>query len=353
MKKSPNESPMEVLTALLEERAKYESWLKGLEQKRGATPTHVFERVRSDYEARLRRVMDQLAGRATELEATATDLASRVDRLYAEETARRDERAEAELRAAVGEFGGDEADVVIVRCDGEIQRFSAERASVGAELAKIQEILTLAKRKSGDNDATVVPIESLAPMDTGRNVKQPPMAAPPPSSQNAGLRASPQTVPSFDELAFLQSVVETGTPDARRTPPQPASAGNIHASPSTPSAPPLRPRHSDIDAPPIAADPQRAAAIRKSTEPEVTQQSPLAAARRGAAPTPVLTSPPLVENEEHENARQATLSPGSMPAFLKDMPTEQIKTLKCQECGTMNYPTEWYCERCGGELAAL
>ena len=29
------------------------------------------------------------------------------------------------------------------------------------------------------------------------------------------------------------------------------------------------------------------------------------------------------------------------------------KTLRCQECGTMNYPTEWYCERCGGELAAL
>jgi uncharacterized OB-fold protein len=41
------------------------------------------------------------------------------------------------------------------------------------------------------------------------------------------------------------------------------------------------------------------------------------------------------------------------PAFLKGMPTEQVKTLKCQECGTMNYPTEWYCERCGGELAAM
>jgi rRNA maturation endonuclease Nob1 len=28
-------------------------------------------------------------------------------------------------------------------------------------------------------------------------------------------------------------------------------------------------------------------------------------------------------------------------------------TLRCTECGTMNSPTEWYCERCGGELAAL
>lgn len=29
------------------------------------------------------------------------------------------------------------------------------------------------------------------------------------------------------------------------------------------------------------------------------------------------------------------------------------KTLKCGECGVMNFPTEWYCERCGAELAAL
>ena len=29
------------------------------------------------------------------------------------------------------------------------------------------------------------------------------------------------------------------------------------------------------------------------------------------------------------------------------------KTLKCRECGTMNLATEWYCENCGAELAAM
>ena len=76
-----------------------------------------------------------------------------------------------------------------------------------------------------------------------------------------------------------------------------------------------------------------------------------APSRRNVAPTPVLTSTPLVEKEGHD--ANSSLTPGSIPAFLKDVPTEQIKTLKCQECGTMNYPTEWYCERCGGELAAM
>lgn len=34
-------------------------------------------------------------------------------------------------------------------------------------------------------------------------------------------------------------------------------------------------------------------------------------------------------------------------------PATAAKTLKCGECGTLNRPTEWYCERCGAELAAL
>ena len=87
------------------------------------------------------------------------------------------------------------------------------------------------------------------------------------------------------------------------------------------------------------------------TDIEVSATASVAPSRRNAAPTPVLTSAPLIEKEGHES--NSTLTPGSIPAFLKDVPTEQIKTLKCQECGTMNYPTEWYCERCGGELAAM
>jgi hypothetical protein len=54
-------------------------------------------------------------------------------------------------------------------------------------------------------------------------------------------------------------------------------------------------------------------------------------------------------SEPSHAPRQST----QVPAFLKDVPSEQVKTLKCQECSTMNYPTEWYCERCGAELAAL
>ena len=130
---SSEQNSMNVLNALMEERNRYEQWLAQLEARKGTTPPHVFERVRGDYGARLNGVLDQLAGRATELQATAGTLAERVAALYADETSLRDERAEAELRAAVGEFTLDHAREVMQRCDERIAALGAERASVGAD----------------------------------------------------------------------------------------------------------------------------------------------------------------------------------------------------------------------------
>jgi hypothetical protein len=51
----------------------------------------------------------------------------------------------------------------------------------------------------------------------------------------------------------------------------------------------------------------------------------------------------------------AVATPPSVPRTggTQDPRSEQHKTLKCPECGAANYPTEWYCERCGGELATM
>ncbi|HMG13591.1 MAG TPA: hypothetical protein VK571_10455 [Gemmatimonadaceae bacterium] len=51
----------------------------------------------------------------------------------------------------------------------------------------------------------------------------------------------------------------------------------------------------------------------------------------------------------------AVATPPSVPKTggTQDPRSEQPKTLKCPECGAANYPTEWYCERCGGELATM
>jgi len=159
---SESQNPMDVLNALMEERSRYEQWLAQLEARKGTTPPHVFDRVRGDYTDRLNAVLDQLAGRATELQETAGTLAERVASLYADETALRDERAEAELRAAVGEFTLDRAREVMQRCDEAIASLGSERATVGAELGRVQEILAVAVRPVTPpaGEAPIVSIES-------------------------------------------------------------------------------------------------------------------------------------------------------------------------------------------------
>jgi hypothetical protein len=81
--------------------------------------------------------------------------------------------------------------------------------------------------------------------------------------------------------------------------------------------------------------------------------------QRPAQPVPVAASGlPLIMPDAPAPPRAEPRFPqaghrDSVPSYLKESPPEQVKTLKCQECGTLNYPTEWYCERCGAELAAL
>jgi len=335
---SESQNPMDVLNALMEERARYEQWLAHLDARRGTTPPHVFERVRGDYGDRLKNVLDQLAGRATELQITAGTLADRVASLYADETALRDERAEAELRASVGEFTQERAREVTQRCDDAIAALGAERATVGAELGRVQEILAVAVRPATPpaGEASIVSIESLAPEPAAPAASAPPLPAQPPAPAPIPqpTPARPAPAHSFDELAFLNSVVDKPMAPAPVAVPAPPPEPRAESRPA-PAPAPVRPR---VIEPMESQVPAAAAAS-------------VAPSRRTAAPTPVLTSTPLVEKEGQEG--NSALTPGSIPAFLKDVPTEQIKTLKCQECGTMNYPTEWYCERCGGELAAM
>ncbi len=49
---------------------------------------------------------------------------------------------------------------------------------------------------------------------------------------------------------------------------------------------------------------------------------------------------------------EATATSEEVPEIIDEDDTVK-KTLKCVECGAMNRPTEWYCESCGAELAAV
>src|SRR5260370_14494783 len=62
------------------------------------------------------------------------------------------------------------------------------------------------------------------------------------------------------------------------------------------------------------------------------------------APSPRRASGAQFQPDEPVNA---------VPVTPAHPDAEVAKTLKCKGCGTMNLATEWNCEKCGGELAAM
>ncbi|HVA58698.1 MAG TPA: Ran-binding zinc finger domain-containing protein [Gemmatimonadaceae bacterium] len=332
-KKLPNSS-LDIVTALMEERAKFETWLATLESRRDTTPPNVYDRVRHDYETRLAGVVDELKTHAAELEAQAERYTTQLAELAERENARRDARAEAELRAHVGELSPDEWDATAKEADDALAAIAAEQAVAGADLNRVHELLGAAM---GASPAAAEPEPAPRrpeppaqphPAPAGRPLETEAHAGPPSAAANR----TPEQA-SFDELAFLKSVV---SPRSSQTPVKSSPK------PANPTGPQITQDQSDTLAESLA-----------SGIPRAPQDGGFIRSADAADPTLGLVGKAAEPDRRGERPYAANVT-GNQPIVLRPSgAVEQPKTLKCAECGAMNYPTEWYCERCGAELAAL
>ena len=354
------ESPVSAVGALMDERRRYESWLAALEARRAETPKHVFTRVHADYSARLDAVIQRLVSHADGLRAELTALTTRIATLDEQQHRARDERAEAELRAHVGELTGNAWSEVAAASDALIASLAAQHAAAQDDLRRTRELLADAERPPTPVPApTAIPSEAKsmqAPAQSHTGAQPSTSTAPAapaadtaeggahvPDAESERTNASEQADTgkpgdaSFDELAFLQSVVdvsngaEGGTAPQRAAPLRPT--GSSPAASQSPSSPPASPAAPSARTPFVARKPEPRPEDRIQKQGEGTG--------------------PLLQSKQGTRGSLAANISGNNPIVLKDKPSESAKTLKCAECGAMNYPTEWYCERCGAELASL
>lgn len=308
-------STEQTVAAIVAERQKYEGWIAALEAKRDSTPPHVYERVHADYTARMQRASEQLVGHRAAVQDLANDLSDRLAYLDIEDVKHRDELAEAQLRSAVGEFTPEFCEDQIRKAELALKALDDERTSLSHQLARFRSIL----------DMTQPAVPAPAPPRKPRAAEDATTLAP---------QAEQTARKDFDELAFLKSVVTRTEERPEVSQPRPIPAGSDRTRPQAAGSPSSSRDQSGPHAPPAAVRSPKPA---PAAETEVTSREP--ATDEG----------PGVDNRR-TSAREMR---GTVPSYLKDVPAEQMKTLKCQECDTLNYPTEWYCERCGAELAAL
>ena len=325
---------MQDIEALLAERRKFELWLDQLEGRRAATPLNVYAKVHADYSTRLTDAQSRLAAETGAVETLVSKLEASLETHESTISGKSDELAEAELRASVGEYAEKEWNKLRDKLSLAIAEMTKARDTVLGELEAIRAVLAEA---SSSKPIPIVDVLVVAPVAAAPvteavapQVSVPVARVSEPAAvivdEPVVAAAAPQPAPPAeqpkdrDELAFLRSVLGRSTPATH-----PGSQPAVEESPS--------------------------AAGRRSMGSNSSRTS----SGTARPSTPELLQEPEPLAMPADQARESGAFSRATGSFT--MPTsanpEVVKSLKCSECGTLNYPTEWYCERCGGELAAF
>lgn len=399
MTESPPVSIDEV-RALVSERQRYDDWLSALEARRAETPARVFDRVFGDYSSRRDGVLSKLREHVPGLAQIGSTLEARLGELETQLGTLEDERAEAMLRTAVGEFDGERWEQVRQQVESQIAELGESRSTLLHEVDEVRTLLASARTgpdgdvsedpivadtTAADHDtdaATTTGVEATTPdalfaaddveaADTQVTAEHPVAAVS--HVDDMSMPTSIETV-SIEEV-FEATIASTAATDASTAPAdEMADLDNALAlfahdktadGYSAPAA---------SVAPPSPTMPMPGATLPPSLDGlDVFDDAELGDLRMSPPnrATAMVTPPHAAPTHGAPSARSGATEQGKEGfddlAFLRSVVDtghqsgmargatsgDQQKTLRCTECGTMNLPTEWYCERCGGELAAF
>jgi hypothetical protein len=331
------------IESLLGSRQQLTGWLDKLDAAGTRAPESVRAKVRADYRARLAQVVTQLGTHADLIASTLDGLRAQsreFGQLRGEEL---EVRAEAELRHTVGEYTDDEWQLVELESSGKIEGFDQELARLSVEIERLEEVQSLIIPVPGSAQAEASPSHRSASAAASAPLPEPE----PELMVTHGTEIPPMHDALVEQPAL--TLVRDEAPAAAPPPPAPR-----------PEAPRFVPRAGSPR--PRESGPSRAIPF-----PQTTSAAP-AAAPPAPAPASSPVAAPAQQQDELAFLRSVTLdsappssrfTPSPAHATVSPLDREErpsttvTKTLKCGECGSLNRPTEWYCERCGAELAAL
>ncbi|MDH4044612.1 MAG: hypothetical protein OEY20_13300 [Gemmatimonadota bacterium] len=318
MARKKDEASGGLIQKLLDERKQIEQWLVRLEKAADRTPETVRKRVRGDYETRLAAVVKELQGYEADLRSSLREVQSRQADARTEEKQATEELAEAELRYAVGEFGDSE--------------WSEKKTGILDQLIRIREDLGQAEEEISELEEVLGSIAAPAIIEEDEEEEE----------EAAAEDDGEPEIAELEELDVDEPAPPKGPPGRITLGSDlglrnfPTSDKKSAASPR-PTAPP-----NDAAKPQTEVFGDELAFLKALSDDGGTKASSSGATARAAPEPKPAPAPKKVELEPEPPSLSR-----SRPSVINQ------RTLKCGECGAMNLPTEWYCDRCGAELASL
>jgi len=335
------ESPEELAAVeqLLAESDALRAWLARLDTAPASAPDAVRDRVRRDYQTRLDQITAGLRAHGDVISSKLRDDRAEHAGLLARATAAREALAEAELRHLVGEYDDERFNGERTRHSSDIESYDLGLSAVAERVAKLEDVFALIERGPRLPDVELEPPIDDEPQQVEVHVI---------SEVGAELTAIADLAPDAepdDVLAIFDEPHGDGRKGgASDTGPLSFRPSGAAGEPPRPAAPQGRSRSFDT-APPLgipAAD----------VPPRFVR--PGERIRPGSPPpAPPATAPAVVEAPPEpavELFAEEIVATGPAPAPAS---ASVGRTLRCGECGAMNRPLEWYCEKCGAELTTV
>ena len=301
MTKTPND--LAAVEQLLAERDAIYGWLARLDLAGTAVPDSVRSRVRRDYEVRMEGLTDRLRVHADTVAGKLADGRAEHADLEASAVTAREALAEVELRHLVGEFEEGRYTEERTRHSSDLETFELSLAAAAEQIGRLEELYRViaAAPKVAPAQATLTPPAEPAQRAAAERMPAAGITAEPEVEEEVAIDdLAPESIDDplavFDEDDSIPSLT---VPTTDFAPLSFRPSGSAASEPARPVTPPL-PRH----------------------------QAPL--------------DDPLFGEEII-----ATGPPQELAANIVG------RTLRCGECGAMNRPLEWYCEKCGAELTSL
>jgi hypothetical protein len=397
---------------LLEERDAVHAWLTKLDASSSTVPTSVKDRVRADYKERLEGITAELGTHADAVaEKLVTDRAEH-DELSESMNQVSEALAEVELRHAVGEFDSEKFEAEHASHVGDLETYEMSILAVAERITRMEDVEAFIARApkpiSGENPAALATEESsevveelpgdaelagiedpedVAAAIEGRDELDVDELKVELVVEGEVVKAETGSMISINELMASGDdepveVLGTETPgDLQMTPRERIEGPDAEALLSVfgdsmsievddlPPEVPVDPSASLLDLEEIPDRPE---------DDMMADFGPLSFTRTGENPVPVPAAPPPMGMPPADQvprfvrpATQRGSELSEMASLGKESPSEGSdveggdipmppneadavpRTLRCGECGAMNRPLEWYCEKCGAELTAV
>lgn len=334
---------------LIRQREQLRTWLSRLGEVTGDASRHVADRVRRDYEDRLRRVTEELSGYQDEIAADLERAREAFTQAAQRHTQTTDVLEESRLRHLIGEIDAEAWREQEARLQETVDAAGREAEHARSEVERLQalasDVAAGAGEYEGSGEHPSADASGGGEDAPGGSIAAATDPGAGPGNAEGEEDASPIAAAAEEEDADVASWLDqlsAATSDSATEPAQPAAEGG------------------DLPWMETGADDTAASGWAPTREDDGLEfLNDLETSTPGQAASENLAEDDLAFLEELDRAISGapTGARPSAPAAAQPTPPEPTAApaasggpLLCKECGAINEPHSWYCEVCGSEL---